>query len=72
MNNDATTEVEIGDVTSTVRAIDGGTLLAPQTLRRIVEAVLEALEARDLHRHRVRAERRVTASVVADMDEREG
>ena len=64
--NDGRTEVEIGDLSSTVRTVDGGALLAPRTLRRIVEAVLEALDARDHHRARVRAERRVTAGVVAD------
>jgi hypothetical protein len=65
---DGRTEVEIGDFSSTVRAVDGGALLAPRTLRRIVEAVMEALDARDRHRTRVRAERRVTAGIVADMD----
>ena len=59
--NDGRTEVEIGDLSSTVRTVDGGALLAPRTLRRIVEAVVEALDARDLHRARVRAERRVTS-----------
>jgi|GEM_PF-1715464 len=70
--NDGRTEVEIGDLSSTVRAVDGGALLAPRTLRRIVEAVVEVLDARDHHRARVRAERRVTAAGVGnDGDEEE-
>ena len=43
-------EVEIGDLKSTVRAVDGDALLSPPTLERIVRIVLQAVEDRDAHR----------------------
>jgi hypothetical protein len=66
--NDDRSEMEIVEFTSTVRPVDGGALLAPGTLRRIAEAVIEILDARDRHRERVCAERRVTAGVATDRD----
>jgi hypothetical protein len=62
-------QVEINEVVSTVRAMDGDALLSPQTLRRIVTAVLHALEDVEAHRQRVRAETRVTDGVAADQRE---
>jgi hypothetical protein len=61
-------EVEIGEVTTSVRAVDGDALLAGRTLRRIVEAVMQAQDARDRRRAQTRAERRVSSGAVADMD----
>ena len=52
-------EININEVTSTVRAVDGDALLAPATLHRIVDAVLVAVRDREEHRERVDAERRL-------------
>ena len=62
------TEVEIGEVSSSVRAVDGDALLSGRTLGRIVEAVMQAQDARDRRRAQTRAERRVSSGAVADMD----
>ncbi len=61
--------VEIGEVTSTVRTVDTQALLSPRLLERIVAAVAEALTERERHEQRVRAERRVTGGVSAERDE---
>jgi hypothetical protein len=63
--------VEINEVVSTVRAVDGDALLAPQTLTRIVTAVMKAMEEMESHRHRVHAETEVTGGVAAEQ-RREG
>ena len=59
-------QVEINEVVSTVRAVDGDALLAPQTLTRIVTAVMKAMEEMEFHRDRVRAETQVTEGVAAE------
>ncbi len=56
-------EVNINDVVSTVRAVDGDSLLAPQTMEKIVRAVLVAMNERESHRARVRAEQRISGGV---------
>jgi hypothetical protein len=61
--------VEIGEVTSTVRAVDTDTLLSPRVLERVVAAVVDALKDRDQHEKRAQAERRVTGGVSAERDE---
>jgi hypothetical protein len=62
-------EVNIGDIVSTVRAVDGDVLLAPQTLQKIVNLVLEAVRQQEEHRMRVRAEQRITGGVREEMEE---
>ena len=62
-------EVQIGDLASTVRAVDGDSLLTPQTLEKIVRAVLEAVNGQEAHAKRVRAETRVTGGVAHEMEE---
>lgn len=62
-------EVHIGEIISTVRAVDGDSLLAPQTLEKIVRAVLVAVREREEHRMRVRAEQRVTGGVREELEE---
>jgi len=59
-------QVEINEVVSTVRAMDGDALLTPQTLNRIVTAVLKALQDVEAHRARVSAETKVTGGVAAE------
>lgn len=62
-------DVQIGDVTSTVRAVDGDSLLAPQTMEKIVRIVLQAVKDQDEHGKRVRAEQRVTGGVSKELEE---
>jgi len=52
-------DVSIGEISSTVRAVDGDTLLSPPTLARIVQAVMQVVEDREQHRKRVNGERKV-------------
>lgn len=63
-------EVEIGNVVSTVRAVDGDSLLAPQTMDKIVRAVLQAVNEQEEHHKRVRTERRITSGDEMDQEER--
>jgi hypothetical protein len=64
-------DVHIGDLQSTVRAVDGDALLSPQTLEKIVRVVLQAVNDQEAHRRRVRAEQRITSGVSHELDERE-
>lgn len=61
-------EVDIGEVHSTVSAVDGGAL-SPQALQAVVAAVLAALDARERRERRARAERRISAGVAQEQDE---
>jgi hypothetical protein len=56
-------EVEIGNVVSTVRAVDSGELLTPQILEKIVRAVLQAVQEKEEHHSRALSERRITGGV---------
>lgn len=64
-------EVEINELSSTVQAIDGDSLLTPKTMERIVRVVLQAIDERDSHRQRVRAEQRITSGVSYELEGRE-
>jgi len=64
-------QIEIMEVVSTVRAFDGDALLTPQTLNRIVSAVLKAVQDVEAHRLRRNAETCVTGGVAAE-ERREG
>jgi ABC-type nitrate/sulfonate/bicarbonate transport system substrate-binding protein len=64
-------DVHIGEIVSTVRAVDGDALVNPQTLEKIVRAVLRAVDERDAHQRRVRAEQRVTSGVREEQGEEE-
>jgi len=59
-------QVQIEEIAATVRAVDGETLLAPRTLASIVAAVLAAVEAREGHAARLRAETAVTGGVASE------
>lgn len=61
-------DVEIGEVVTTVRAIDGSALLTTEVLQQIVNAVLRAVHDDLAHDERVRAERRVTGGVAEEQD----
>jgi hypothetical protein len=56
-------EVEINDLQSTVRAVDGDSLLSPQAMEKIVRVVLQAVNDQEAHRQRVRAEQRISRGV---------
>jgi hypothetical protein len=62
-------EVEITNVESTVRAVDGESLVTPRAMDRIVRSVLAAVKDQDAHRKRVRAEQRITAGVSHELEE---
>ena len=61
-------EVEIGDLNSTVRAIDSDVLLSPPTLEKIVRIVLQAVADRESHRWRVRDEERISSGINHDQE----
>lgn len=62
-------EVIINEIVSSVRAVDSETLLAPETLNRILHAVLEAVREQQEHQDRVSAEQRVSLGVSHEMAE---
>ncbi|MGH8066281.1 MAG: hypothetical protein ACRERE_13810 [Candidatus Entotheonellia bacterium] len=63
------TEVQINDMNTMVRAVDGDSLLTPKTMDAIVRAVLQAVTDQEAHAQRVRAETRVTGGVAHEMEE---
>jgi hypothetical protein len=64
-------EVQIQRLQSTVQTFDGDVALSPQTMDRIVRAVLQALNDHEMHAARVRAEQRITSGVSHELEERE-
>ena len=64
-------DVQIGEVTATVRAVDGSALLSPEVLKQIVKVVMRAVEDHESHAERLRAERRVTGGVSQERDAQE-
>jgi hypothetical protein len=65
-------DVQIGEVVSTVRAVDGDSLLSPQAMDKIVRLVLQAVRDQEEHRKRVRAEQRITSGVRHELEEEGG
>lgn len=64
-------DVEIGEVVTTLTMADGSALASPEVMRQIVRAVLRAVEEREAHLERVRAERRVTGGVAQEREAEE-
>lgn len=60
--------VSIGEVSSTVRAVDGESLLSPQILERIVGAVVKAIRDGGDQEARAAAERKITGGVSDERD----
>lgn len=65
------TDIEINQVNTTMRAVDGDSLLTPQTMEKLVRAVLQAFNEQVAYNRRVHAERRLTGGVVPEMAEEE-
>jgi hypothetical protein len=61
-------DIHIQTAIGTVKAVDGDSLLSPQCLDRIVNAVLDAIEERQLRRERSKADTRVTSGVVSEQE----
>ena len=51
--------------------VDGDVPLSPQTMDKIVRAVLEAVNDQEMHAARVRAEQRITSGVSHELEGRE-
>ena len=64
-------EVEISDLQSTVRAVDGDALISPSTMETIVRIVLQAVDDREAHRRRVYREQRVSYGHRHELEEME-
>jgi hypothetical protein len=62
-------DVEIGQLNSTVRAVDGHALLTPQVMQAIVRTVIEAIKDSESQEKRAQSERRVTGGVSQERDE---
>jgi hypothetical protein len=61
-------DIEIGEIVSSVRAVDGNALLSPEVMRRIVAAVVQVVEQKAEHEKRVSLERRITGGVADEQD----
>ena len=62
-------EVQIQRLESTVQVFDGDTPLSPQTMDKIVRAVLQAINDQEAHRKRVYLEQRITSGVSHELEE---
>jgi len=62
-------EVNIEELVSSVRAIDGDSVLSPKTMEKIVRTVLEAVQMKEQHRMRVQAERKITGGVQEEQEQ---
>jgi hypothetical protein len=61
-------DVEIGNISGTVRAVDGAGLLNPKTVEAIVAAVLAALDKRKRDEAQAKADTKVTRGVAAEQE----
>ena len=64
-------DAHIGSVNSTIRAVDGNSLLAPAVLQQIVQTVLQAVDEDAARRRRIDGERRVTPGVAYEQSREE-
>ena len=62
-------EVQIQTLQSTVQVFDGDVPLSPQTMAKIVRAVLQAVNDQEAHRQRVRTEQRITNQIGYELEE---
>lgn len=64
-------QVHIDELHSRMQAVDSDSLLLPPAMDKIVRAVLQAVDERESHRQRVRAEQRITRGVSFEQEESE-
>lgn len=62
-------DVDIGEIRTTVRAVDGKSLVHDDVVNAIVRVVLRAVDDKLAHEKRVAAERKVTDGVSKERDE---
>ncbi len=62
-------DVNINEISSTVRTMDSESLLTPQVLNKIVEAVLSAVKEQEDYRMRMRSELQIKSSVREGLNE---
>ena len=61
-------DIDIQEVSATVRTIDGAGLLNPRTLETIVAAVIAALDRKKRNEEQAKCDRRVTQGVAAEQE----
>ena len=64
-------DVIIDEVSSTIKTLDSRSLLDEEIMRRIIQAVLQALNEQQMHDQRARSERRVTRGVADELEAEE-
>jgi len=64
-------EVNIQTLSSTVRAVDGNTLVTPAVMEQILQMVMQAVEAQQRDQKREQADRRVTPGVTYELEQEE-
>jgi hypothetical protein len=62
-------EVHVKNAIGTVKAVDGDALLSPQTLERIIYAVLSSMDERQLRKDRSKADTSVTPGVASEQEQ---
>ncbi len=62
------TSVHIQNAIGTVKAMDGDALLSPQVLEQIVQAVLVAVDERQMRDKRSKSDTTVTSGVAAEQE----
>ncbi len=62
-------DVDVLQLNSTVRSVDGNSLLTPQVMQTILRTMIEAVKEHDAREARAQGERRVTGGVSEERDE---
>ncbi|HTX91824.1 MAG TPA: hypothetical protein VMC09_11485 [Anaerolineales bacterium] len=63
--------VNIQHATSTVRSVDGNSLLTPEVMKQIIDIVMQVVDERMRDQQRERATRRVTPGVAYELEHEE-
>ena len=62
-------DINIEEVISNIRSVDDDSLLTPRVLERILRAVQEVINERELHDARIGAEQRISSGVAEELRE---
>jgi hypothetical protein len=62
-------DIHIENAIGTVKAVDNDSLLSPQCLERIICAVLNAIDERQLRKERSKADTSVTAGAACEQEQ---